>query len=98
MGFISSLDQCTRVLPFSATALFVFALAPAQAVAQAKYDPGATDTEIKIGNIMPYTGAFSEYGRQPLRHRVGGQFPLAEKLCLTDTRGCAPDPTRPADA
>jgi ABC-type branched-subunit amino acid transport system substrate-binding protein len=24
--------------------------------------PGATDTEIKIGNIMPYTGAFSEYG------------------------------------
>jgi 8-amino-7-oxononanoate synthase len=29
---------------------------------QPKYDPGATDTEIKIGNIMPYTGAFSEYG------------------------------------
>ena len=27
-----------------------------------KYDPGATDTEIKIGNIMPYTGTFSEYG------------------------------------
>lgn len=24
--------------------------------------PGATDTEIKIGNIMPYTGLFSEYG------------------------------------
>jgi branched-chain amino acid transport system substrate-binding protein len=23
---------------------------------------GAADTEIKIGNIMPYTGAFSEYG------------------------------------
>lgn len=22
----------------------------------------AADTEIKIGNIMPYTGAFSEYG------------------------------------
>jgi branched-chain amino acid transport system substrate-binding protein len=26
------------------------------------YDPGATDTEIKIGNIMPYTGIFSDYG------------------------------------
>jgi branched-chain amino acid transport system substrate-binding protein len=31
-------------------------------VAQKKYDPGATDSEIKIGNIMPYSGAFSEYG------------------------------------
>jgi branched-chain amino acid transport system substrate-binding protein len=43
-------------------ALFVLALATALAVAQKKYDPGATDTEIKIGNIMPYTGTFSEYG------------------------------------
>lgn len=34
----------------------------APAVAQKKYDQGATDTEIKIGNIMPYTGLFSEYG------------------------------------
>jgi branched-chain amino acid transport system substrate-binding protein len=42
-------------------ALFVLALATL-AVAQKQYDPGATDTEIKIGNIMPYTGAFSEYG------------------------------------
>jgi len=29
---------------------------------QKPYDPGASDTEIKIGNIMPYTGVFSEYG------------------------------------
>jgi branched-chain amino acid transport system substrate-binding protein len=43
-------------------ALLVFALATPLAVAQTKYDPGASDTEIKIGNIMPYTGAFSEYG------------------------------------
>jgi ABC-type branched-subunit amino acid transport system substrate-binding protein len=27
--------------------------------AQKKYDPGATDTEIKIGNIMPYSGPSS---------------------------------------
>jgi ABC-type branched-subunit amino acid transport system substrate-binding protein len=47
--------------PFFAIALLMCALTPVQA-AQQKYDPGATDTEIKIGNIMPYTGAFSEYG------------------------------------
>lgn len=30
--------------------------------AQRQYDPGASDTEIKIGNIMPYTGPASAYG------------------------------------
>src|SRR3984893_3530390 len=29
--------------------------------AQKKYDPAATDTEIKIGNIMPYSGPASAY-------------------------------------
>jgi branched-chain amino acid transport system substrate-binding protein len=33
----------------------------ATASAQKKYDPGATDTEIKIGNIMPYSGPASAY-------------------------------------
>ena len=32
------------------------------ALAQKKYDPGASDTEIKIGNIMPYSGPASAYG------------------------------------
>jgi ABC-type branched-subunit amino acid transport system substrate-binding protein len=32
------------------------------ALAQKKYDTGATDTEIKIGNIMPYSGPASAYG------------------------------------
>src|SRR6476619_3808510 len=32
------------------------------ALAQKKYDVGATDTEIKIGNIMPYSGPASAYG------------------------------------
>jgi branched-chain amino acid transport system substrate-binding protein len=32
------------------------------AFAQKKYDPGASDTEIKIGNIMPYSGPASVYG------------------------------------
>src|SRR5690349_13640352 len=35
-------------------------LTPANA--QKKYDTGATDTEIKIGNIMPYSGPASAYG------------------------------------
>src|SRR5262245_37380784 len=31
-------------------------------LAQKKYDSGASDTEIKIGNIMPYSGPASAYG------------------------------------
>ena len=31
------------------------------ASAQRTYDPGASDTEIKIGNIMPYSGPLSAY-------------------------------------
>jgi len=36
--------------------------AATSALAQKKYDPGASDTEIKIGNIMPYSGPASSYG------------------------------------
>ena len=32
------------------------------AFSQKKYDDGASDTEIKIGNIMPYSGPASAYG------------------------------------
>ena len=32
------------------------------ALAADQYDPGATNTEIKIGNIMPYSGPASAYG------------------------------------
>jgi branched-chain amino acid transport system substrate-binding protein len=40
----------------------VLAVAVANAAsAQKKYDPGATDSEIKIGNIMPYSGPLSAY-------------------------------------
>jgi branched-chain amino acid transport system substrate-binding protein len=31
------------------------------ATAQKKYDPGATDSEIRIGSIMPYSGPLSAY-------------------------------------
>jgi len=41
-------------------ALAVVFISPA-AVAQKKYDPGASDTEIKIGQTMPYSGPASAY-------------------------------------
>ena len=44
----------------SLAGLLAVAVATA-ADAQKKYDPGATDTEIKIGNIMPYSGPASAY-------------------------------------
>jgi branched-chain amino acid transport system substrate-binding protein len=43
-------------------ALAVLAATSSTALAQKKYDVGATDTEIKIGNIMPYSGPASAYG------------------------------------
>src|ERR1700746_762207 len=42
------------------TAAGVFMFGPA--FSQKKYDTGATDTEIKIGNFMPYSGPASAYG------------------------------------
>src|ERR1700684_2143095 len=44
------------------TAFTAVVLATSAASAQKKYDPGASDTEIKIGNIMPYSGPASSYG------------------------------------
>jgi branched-chain amino acid transport system substrate-binding protein len=44
------------------SAALTIALASTSAYAQkGQYDPGATDTEIKIGNIMPYSGPASSY-------------------------------------
>jgi len=45
---------------FSA-ALAILASTNVNAADQKKYDIGATDTEIKIGNIMPYSGPASSY-------------------------------------
>src|SRR5712672_2914268 len=45
-----------------AAALAILAATSSGALAQKKYDIGATDTDIKIGNIMPYSGPASAYG------------------------------------
>jgi branched-chain amino acid transport system substrate-binding protein len=53
-----------RVLSHARSAVLAGLLAASVATAanaQKKYDPGATDTEIKIGNIMPYSGPLSAY-------------------------------------
>src|SRR6202161_2013723 len=51
-------------MPVRITVLFALAALVTTTAAQAekKYDPGASDSEIKIGNIMPYSGPASSYG------------------------------------
>ena len=50
------------------------------ALAQKKYDTGATDTEIKVGNLMPYSGPGSAYG-------VIGQVQAAYFKMINDKGG-----------
>ena len=45
-----------------AASLVALGLRLARALAQKKYDPGASDSEIKIGNTNPYSGPASAYG------------------------------------
>src|ERR1700756_1900040 len=52
----------TRRLVALSTAIILIAVAGSGALAQQKYDTGATDTEIKIGNIVPYSGPASAWG------------------------------------
>jgi len=47
---------------FASAALALTVLIATAATAQKKYDVGASDTEIKIGNINPYSGPASGYG------------------------------------
>jgi branched-chain amino acid transport system substrate-binding protein len=49
----------TSLTPLSVVALVV---AGGLALAAGQYGPGASDTEIKIGNTMPYSGPASPYG------------------------------------
>jgi branched-chain amino acid transport system substrate-binding protein len=51
--------QAVRLATISMLGL---ALGMSSAFAQKKYDPGASDSEIKIGNINPYSGPASAYG------------------------------------
>jgi branched-chain amino acid transport system substrate-binding protein len=46
----------------SAALVFCLALAAGTAQAEKKYDPGVSDSEIKLGQSMPYSGPASAYG------------------------------------
>ena len=52
----------TRRSLLAASGALALALAVSPASAQKKYDEGATDTEIKVGNTNPYSGNASAYG------------------------------------
>src|SRR4051812_12923595 len=54
-------ERATRFVGLTIVAVATLFAASA-ADAQKKYDPGASDTEIRIGNIMPYSGPASSYG------------------------------------
>src|SRR3954454_25194192 len=54
-----ALKNLVKTLAVSAT---IVSAASMPALAQKKYDKGVTDTEIQIGNIMPYSGPASAYG------------------------------------
>ncbi len=52
----------SQKLRIAALTTAIIAFTSGTALAQKKYDTGASDTEIKIGNIMPYSGPASAYG------------------------------------
>jgi branched-chain amino acid transport system substrate-binding protein len=58
------MEDLMRMKRMMATGLsiFGFALAGGLALAAGQYGPGVSDTEIKIGNTMPYSGPASAYG------------------------------------
>jgi branched-chain amino acid transport system substrate-binding protein len=56
------MTQSKRRMLLAGVGALALALAASPASAQKKYDEGATDTEIKIGNTNPYSGNASAYG------------------------------------
>ena len=45
----------------AAAAALAVTFSASQALAQKKYDTGASDTEIKIGQTVPFSGPYSVY-------------------------------------
>ena len=58
-------------------AVIAAALAAPAAFAQKKYDPGASDTEIRIGNTNPYSGPASAYGT--IGKSIGAYFKMVNE-------------------
>jgi branched-chain amino acid transport system substrate-binding protein len=64
-----------KLVPIAA--LLAVALASPAAVAQKKYDPGANDKEIRIGNTNPYSGPASSYGT--IGKGIGAYFKMVNE-------------------
>src|SRR5512134_2301817 len=64
-----------KLVPIAA--LLAVALASPAAFAQKKYDPGANDKEIKIGNTNPYSGPASAYGT--IGKAIGAYFKMVNE-------------------
>ena len=58
-------------------AMLAVALASPAAFAQKKYDPGANDKEIRIGNTNPYSGPASAYGT--IGKAIGAYFKMVNE-------------------
>ncbi len=61
-----------KLVPIAA--LLAAALASPTAFAQKKYDPGANDKEIRVGNTNPYSGPASAYGT--IGKSIGAYFKM----------------------
>src|SRR5450755_1173161 len=59
---MSTRMRFVRMLCGAAVTAALLGLAPDSALAQATYDTGASATEIKVGNIMSYSGPASAFG------------------------------------
>ena len=64
-----------KLVPIAA--LLAVALASPAVLAQKKYDPGATDKVIKIGNTNPYSGPASAYGT--IGKTIGAYFKMVNE-------------------
>src|SRR5690606_16911036 len=58
----ASIMHSSRRLFLTAAAVLAMGFAAGEASAQKKYGPGVTDTSIKIGSTIPYSGPASAYG------------------------------------
>ena len=54
-------DMRNGIFQLATGTALAIALSAAPALAQKKYDTGATDTEIKIGQTVPFSGPASAY-------------------------------------
>ncbi|HET9735509.1 MAG TPA: ABC transporter substrate-binding protein [Burkholderiales bacterium] len=64
-----------KLVPIAA--LLAVAFASPAALAQKKYDPGANDKEIRIGNTNPYSGPASAYGT--IGKSIGAYFKMVNE-------------------